>query len=96
MELLNLKNGVLTVLAAIGIYLSAIAFNNVQEDSKSIQAILLAQQANTIQLTTLVTDMKNRADKVDALLINQNDLDRRVFKLEVLAARDVKGGDPSS
>ena len=94
MELFNLKHGVLGLLALVGIALSGVVFSSLQDDSKVLQEMLVAQKGNDVKLTTIVEDLKERGEKLDDIVVEQHKLDRRIYTLELLAQMQAAAAEP--
>lgn len=96
MELLaHASKGVLILLSAVGIALSAVLFNTYQDDTKRIQDLysnittqnnqmLLAQQASEFRFKELTLLIATRAKQMDDIEDTQTSLISRVDKLEFL------------
>jgi hypothetical protein len=81
MEILDFKSGVVGLLAVVGVALTTVMFNSVQDDSKLIQTILLNQQAADIKLTAILQDTGENKSDVEKLKVKQTETDLALLAL---------------
>lgn len=81
MEILDFKSGVVGLLAVVGVALTTVMFNSVQDDSKLIQTILLNQQAADIKLTAILEDTGENKSDVEKLKVKQTETDLALLAL---------------